>query len=87
VSGSFAVHAKAWTALAGSILTLVGPAILQASLGLPAPWPAIVGAIFAILTSFGVYRVPNQLTQKQVNNAIAKGYIEPPEYKSPWPKP
>lgn len=85
---SLPVHAKAWTALAGSVLTLVGPWILQASLGLPAPWPAIVGAIFAVLTSLGVYRVPNQLTQKQVNNAIAKGHVVvPDEYKSPWPKP
>jgi len=82
------VHAKAWTALIGSLLTFIVPFIVQQSANWPEPWPAIVGIVVALLTFFGVYRVPNQLTQKQVDNAIAKGHVVvPDEYKSPWPKP
>ena len=84
---NLAVNAKAWVGLLGSLLTFLGPWLLQISVGLPPPWPAIISAIFAVLTFFGVYKVPNQLTQQQVDKAVAKGHVAAPEYKSPWPKP
>lgn len=82
------VHAKSFVALIGSLLTLVGPWILQTSAALPPPWPALVGGIFALLTVAGVYRVPNQLTQEQVNHAVAKGNVSVgaiPAPATPWP--
>lgn len=82
------VNAKAWTALIGSLLTFIVPWVLQISNQFPAPWPAVISAIVALLTFFGVYRVPNQLTQSQVDNAVAKGHVAAPQtYKPPWPKP
>lgn len=50
--------AKTWVGLIGSLLTLIGPAILQVTDALPAPWPFIVGLIFAALTTLGIYRAP-----------------------------
>ena len=82
------VHAKAVVALIGSLLTFIVPWVVQASVALPAPWPAVVSAIVALLTFFGVYRVPNQLTQEQVNHAVAKGNVSVGAIPAPataWP--
>lgn len=50
--------AKAWVGLIGALLTVIGPWILQAAVGLPQPWPGIVGLFFAALTAAGVYKAP-----------------------------
>lgn len=68
----WAVAGKAWTALAGSILTLVIPWIVQASAAMPPPWPAVIGGIVAVLTALGVYRAP---------------YAPAPQKNSPSPSP
>jgi len=52
------VAGKSWVALIGSLLTFVIPWLVQVSAGLPAPWPALIGAIVALLTAFGVYQAP-----------------------------
>lgn len=70
----WAVAGKAWTALLGSVLTLVIPWIVQASAVMPAPWPAVVGAVVAVLTAVGVYRAPY---------APAPQNRQPPA--TPWP--
>lgn len=51
--------AKAVVALIGSALSFIIPLLLQVSVALPAPWPALIGALVAVLTALGVYRVPN----------------------------
>ena len=82
------VHAKAVVALIGSLLTFIVPWVVQVSVSLPAPWPAVVSAIVALLTFFGVYKTPNQLTQEQVNHAVAKGNVSVssiPAPSTPWP--
>lgn len=52
------VAGKSWVALLGSILTLVIPWVVSASASFPEPWPAVVGAVVAILTAVGVYHAP-----------------------------
>jgi uncharacterized membrane protein YjfL (UPF0719 family) len=82
------VHAKAVVALIGSLLTFIVPWLLQVSTTLPPPWPALVSAVVALLTFFGVYKTPNQLTQEQVNHAVAKGNVSVgaiPPPATPWP--
>lgn len=77
--------AKAWVALVGTVLLFVST---QFGSFLPPTWQAILSGLIGLLTVFGVYRVPNQVTQKQVDNAIAKGHVTAPQtYKPPWPKP
>ena len=56
----FSVAGKAWVALLGSLLTLIIPWLVQVSAGLPAPWPAVIGVIVALLTAVGVYHAPYQ---------------------------
>ena len=49
---------KAWTGLIGSLLTFVVPYLVQQSAGLPSPWPAVIGAVVAVLTALGIYNAP-----------------------------
>ena len=80
---------KTIVALIGSVLTVVVPWLVQVSATLPPPWPALVSAIMALLTAFGVYKVPNRLTQDQVNAAVAKGTVDVsaiPPAATPWPQ-
>lgn len=51
-------NAKAWVGLVGTFFTLVAPALLQASTSLDAPWPAVIGAVFAVATALGIYQAP-----------------------------
>lgn len=53
---------KTWVGLIGSLLTIVGPYILQAGDYLPAPWPLVVGLFFAVLTTLGIYKAPYRPT-------------------------
>lgn len=50
--------AKTWVGLIGSLLTFVGPFILQSADLLPSPWPAVIGVVFALATALGVYKAP-----------------------------
>ena len=50
--------AKAYVALLGSVLTVVGPLLLNVSTHLPEPWPAIIGGVIGLLTVLGVYQAP-----------------------------
>ena len=56
----WAVAGKSWVALLGSLATFIVPWIVQYSAFLPAPWPAVIGAVVAILTAVGVYHAPYQ---------------------------
>lgn len=51
---------KTWIAAIGGLLTVLVPMLLSVSTSLPEPWPAIVGAVVAILTATGVYKAPYQ---------------------------
>jgi hypothetical protein len=42
---------KTWIGLAGSLLAFIVPLALEVSDSLPSPWPAVIGALVAILTS------------------------------------
>ena len=68
----FAVAGKAWVSLIGSLLTFIVPWVVQVSTTLPEPWPALIGAVVALLTAFGVYHAP----YKPVN----------PPGSTPWPR-
>lgn len=50
--------AKTLVGLVGSLITFLGPFILQSTDALPAPWPAVIGVVFAVLTALGIYRAP-----------------------------
>lgn len=70
----WSVAGKSWVALIGSILTLVIPTLVQASYSWPAPWPAIIGAVVAILTAVGVYQAPYRPVPK-----------DPAKRETAWP--
>ena len=75
------VAAKSWVALVGtSIATLI--VILHNVAGfLPPDWTVVVTAIVGVLTSISVFFVPNQLTDAQVQDHLAK---QQPG-STPWP--
>ena len=56
----YQVAGKSWVALVGSLLTFIIPWVVQYSTLLPAPWPAVIGAVVAVLTAVGVYHAPYQ---------------------------
>lgn len=56
----WAVAGKAWVGLVGSFLTFIVPWVVQYSSLLPAPWPAVIGAVVAVLTAVGVYHAPSR---------------------------
>lgn len=60
----FAVAGKAWTALAGSLLTFLVPWVVEQSANLPAPWPSLIAAAVALATAVGVYHAPYQPVSK-----------------------
>lgn len=76
------IAGKSWTAFFGSLLTLIIPLLLQFSPMFPPPWPAVIGAVIAVLTAVGVYHAPYQ----PVNKAQSQPY-SPPDVtgNNPWP--
>jgi predicted anti-sigma-YlaC factor YlaD len=54
----WSVAGKSWVALGGSLLTFIVPWVVQVSVALPPPWPAVIGGVVAVLTALGVYRAP-----------------------------
>jgi len=73
----FAVAGKAWVGLIGSLLTFIVPWVVQYSAFLPAPWPAVIAAVVAVLTFFGVYHAPYQPAAKAPQNGGGA---------TPWPQ-
>lgn len=67
----WSVAGKAWTGLAGSLLTFLVPWVSSQSANLPEPWPALIGAGVALLTAFGVYQAPYRPAE--------------PQRETPWP--
>jgi hypothetical protein len=84
---TFAQTAKTWTSLIGTVLTLIVPWALQVSQTLPAPWPAVVAGIMAILTAMGVYKVPNAPRPNANQTYSEPTYSAPVSsgYNFPWP--
>ncbi len=76
--------AKAWVSLVGALLTVTVPTVASTSENLPAPWPAVIAAIIAVLTALGVYKVPNAPggPKKASPGPSATGG----KYDFPWPK-
>lgn len=58
LSGIIPQKYKAYIAIVGGALGLFVPYILEATEGLSAPWPLIIGGVVWLLTAFGVYRAP-----------------------------
>lgn len=75
----FAVAGKSWVALIGSFLTFIVPWVVQYSSLLPAPWPAVIGAVVAVLTAVGVYHAPYQPVPGADNSSKRAG-------GTPWPQ-
>lgn len=73
----WAVAGKSWTALAGSLLTFIIPTLVSVSTSWPEPWPAVIGAVVAILTAVGVYHAPYR-------PAPPRGAV-PTERPTAWP--
>ena len=69
------VAGKSWVALLGSMLTLIIPTLVQASYSLSAPWPAVIGAVVAVLTAVGVYEAPYKPVPPK----------DAPPPSTPWP--
>lgn len=53
---------KTYVGLIGAGLSFLVPFVLEATEGLPAPWPAVIGAVLWILTALGVYKAPYKPT-------------------------
>lgn len=51
--------AKSWVALLGSVMTFLVPMLVSAQEYLPDPWPAVIGAVLAVCTYFGVRQTRN----------------------------
>lgn len=49
---------KTWIAAVGGALTVIVPLVLSVATYLPDPWPAVIGAVIAVLTATGVYNAP-----------------------------
>lgn len=52
--------AKTWVAAIGSVLTFAIPLLVSVQDYLPPPWPSVLGAVLAVLTTLGVYKTPNR---------------------------
>lgn len=86
--------AKAWVGLLGSLLTLFGPVILETTNALPAPWPVVIGGVFAALTFLGIYKAPYKpqgtvLVPETVITHDNEGVDSPPaqsasRWQNPW---
>ena len=74
----WAVAGKSWVALFGSLLTFVIPTLVQMSTTWPEPWPAVIGAVVAVLTAIGVYHAPYRPVP---GSRQAAQYVPP----TPWP--
>jgi hypothetical protein len=51
--------AKSWVALLGSVMTFLVPLLAEMQGSMPDPWPAIIGAVLAVATFFGVRQTRN----------------------------
>lgn len=84
LSGLIPAKWKTYTAIVGTGLSFVVPFILEASNGLPAPWPAVIGAVLWVATALGVYAAPYKPTGTVIVPATAQ---EPRAVDAPTGKP
>jgi hypothetical protein len=77
---------KTYVALAGSILSFVVPLIVSVENYLPAPWPAVIGGVIALLTAAGVYKAPYVPPGATVVPTSVAQSLPPAagEFKNPW---
>ena len=81
---------KTWIAVIGGLLTVIVPLVLSVSTYLPDPWPAVLGAVVALLTALGVYKAPYKPEGTSVVSTaelreIATPTPPPPGgYQNPW---
>lgn len=90
--------AKTWVGLVGSVVSFVLPFALESADLLPTPWPAVLGALAAVLTALGIYKAPYRPrgtvlavdpTEKPVERLpegtpVAVAVEETVEYRNPW---
>lgn len=81
---------KTWIAVIGGALTVIIPLILSVATYLPDPWPAVIGAVVALLTAAGVYKAPYKPEGTSVVSTADLQEIATPTlpvadgYKNPW---
>ena len=88
---------KTIVGLVGSLLTFAVPFILSAEQYLPPQWTAVIGAVLALLTAFGIYKAPYAPegtvlapdvpeVHEAAKNAAATAVIPPPVggWRNPW---
>jgi hypothetical protein len=82
---------KTWVGLIGSLLSFAVPLILSVEQYLPAPWPAVIGAVLAVLTALGIYKapyVPQEAVLAPDTPAVAAAAAQPPAesgtFQNPW---
>jgi hypothetical protein len=80
--------AKSWVALVGSALAVAVPLVLSVATYLPEPWPAVVGAVIALLTAAGVYKAPYKPADTVIAPTTSVDPPAPPPisdgYENPW---
>jgi hypothetical protein len=88
--------AKTYVGLIGSLVTFIAPLALSVSDALPAPWPAVIGGVLAVLTALGIYKAPYKPTPETVlvhksevaipepPSATPQTPIPPGDYQNPW---
>lgn len=86
--------AKTYVGLIGSLVTFIAPLALSVSDALPAPWPAVIGGVLAVLTALGIYKAPYKPTADTVlvhKSEVATPGLPPatPQnpvgpYQNPW---
>jgi hypothetical protein len=77
-------NAKTYVAAVGSVVTFIAPLLLSISDTLPAPWPAVIGGVLAVLTALGVYRAPYKPTDETV--LVHKSEVATPEPAAATPQ-
>ena len=85
LSGIIPKKYKTYIALVGGALGFLVPFILEATEGLPAPWPAVIGAVVWLLTAFGVYQAPYKPEGTVlVPQDVVKPEVRDQYFRNPW---
>lgn len=81
---------KTLVAAISAVLTIAVPYILQGAAHLPAPWPVIIGGVFAALGVLGVWHAPyvpagHAIVPQAVAETVHRSLPPAPgEYANPW---
>lgn len=76
--------AKTYVGLIGSVVTFVAPLVLSVSDALPAPWPAVIGGVLAVLTALGIYKAPYKPSEDAV--LVHKSEVSTPDLPAVSPQ-